>query len=527
MIAPTNRFSDITTKRQLSIYDKHFQHYADAGFQPRPVEPGSKAAIKGWRRDVPTIAVAPGNNYGIGLRLGTRFSDSTLLTAIDCDHDDFARLTRALVSPVCGRVGKKGVAVFARVMGECDKCDLKVAGHETKVGEFLGTNSYLVIPLTVHPCGQSYRWTDQPLLEVGWQNLPVVDPDLIKAVFASEHLPDIMRGVATHDAMLKFVGQLAQRSEDFGYLERVVTACFPEDYQGDSLEELPSVLRDTAKKFETGKWIRMRKGAVGFPDVFKDGLPRPSLPNTKTALQRIGVECRHDLFRLCYVVNGHELESYVGEVSDPTLLRLRELVYEKFGFDPTTETVQTALRTLANHARFHPVRDYLDRLVWDGRARIDGWLIDYAGAEDTPFVRAAGALVLVAAARRVREPGCKFDELLVLESPDQGTNKSSALRALAVRPEWFTDNLSLGLSPKETIETLSGHWIVEVGELQGIRKNEVERVKRSSPARPTGQECPMTARSPMRADSASSSRQPMPNNTCAIRPATAGSGRCR
>ena len=84
--------------------------------------------------------------------------------------------------------------------------------------------------------------------------------------------------------------------------------------------------------------------------------------------------------------------------------------------------------TLANHHRFHPVCNYLDALQWDGVPRIDRWLITYGGAKDGDYVRAVGALVLVAAVRRVRSPGCKFDEMLVLENPEQGTNKSRRCR---------------------------------------------------------------------------------------------------
>ena len=84
---------------------------------------------------------------------------------------------------------------------------------------------------------------------------------------------------------------------------------------------------------------------------------------------------------------------------------------------------------------------------------------------------------MTAAVRRVRDPGCKFEEMLVLENEEQGTNKSSALRVLAVKSEWFSDNLPLGLSPQETIEALSGHWIVEASELSGMRGAEIERMK--------------------------------------------------
>ena len=224
-------------------------------------------------------------------------------------------------------------------------------------------------------------------------------------------------------------------------------------------------------------WRVRAVAAMGFPDVSENGALKRSLPNTKVALVKLGVECRHDLFKLRYLVDGHELESFVGDVSDPALLRLREIIYERFGFDASTETVYTAVMTLANHHRFHPVRDYLDGLKWDGVPRIDRWLITYGGAKDSEYTRAVGALVLVAAVRRVRDPGCKFDEMLVLENPEQGTNKSTALQVLAVEHEWFSDNLPLGLPARETIEALSGHWIVEVSELQGMRKSDIEKVK--------------------------------------------------
>jgi hypothetical protein len=67
--------------------------------------------------------------------------------------------------------------------------------------------------------------------------------------------------------------------------------------------------------------------------------------------------------------------------------------------------------------------------------------------------------------------------MLVLENPEQGTDKSSALRVLAVDPEWFSDNLPLGLSARETIEAVAGRWIIEVSELQGMRKSDIGRVK--------------------------------------------------
>src|SRR5262245_22189652 len=83
----------------------------------------------------------------------------------------------------------------------------------------------------------------------------------------------------------------------------------------------------------------------------------------------------------------------------------------------------------------------------------------------------------MAAVRRVRHPGCKFDETLVLENPTQGTDKSSALQILAVKPEWFSDNLSFNLRGREAIEQTTGVWIAEFPELRGLRASDRDKRK--------------------------------------------------
>lgn len=120
------------------------------------------------------------------------------------------------------------------------------------------------------------------------------------------------------------------------------------------------------------------------------------------------------------------------------------------------------------------VREYLDSLVWDRKNRIDRWLIEYAGAEDTAYVRAISRDVLVAAVRRARQPGCKLDAMVVLAGP-QGSGKTSALRILA-SDEWFTASIPLGSSP-EIIEATAGKWFVEASELRRMGKGDASAFK--------------------------------------------------
>ena len=116
-------------------------------------------------------------------------------------------------------------------------------------------------------------------------------------------------------------------------------------------------------------------------------------------------------------------------------------------------------------AQHTSVIDYLKGLVWDGTPRLDRWLVDLAGAEDTADVRAISRGMLVAAVRRARHPGCRFDQMPVLVGP-QGSGKSAALRVL-VGDDWIGDDLPLS-DARSLLEATTGKWVVEIGELEGL-----------------------------------------------------------
>ena len=99
-----------------------------------------------------------------------------------------------------------------------------------------------------------------------------------------------------------------------------------------------------------------------------------------------------------------------------------------------------AVQAAARANPFHPVRDYLDGLVWDRTPRLDSWLVRYFRADDTEYVRAVGPRYLISAVARIYEPGCKVDHLPIFEGP-QGRQKTESLRTLAVKDDWFTDRL--------------------------------------------------------------------------------------
>ncbi len=132
-----------------------------------------------------------------------------------------------------------------------------------------------------------------------------------------------------------------------------------------------------------------------------------------------------------------------------------------------------AVEAVAQKRRFHPVRQFLNALVWDGVPRIEDWLSDQLGAEDTPYTRAVGSRWLIAAVARIFSPGCQADNALILEGA-QGQRKSSALRALG--SPWFTDDLAEVTSKDAAMQT-AGVWIIEIAELDALRGVEATRVK--------------------------------------------------
>lgn len=135
--------------------------------------------------------------------------------------------------------------------------------------------------------------------------------------------------------------------------------------------------------------------------------------------------------------------------------------------------INDALAIVLERHKFHPVREYLESLWWDGIPRIETLFIDYLGAEDSPYTRAVTRKMLVAAVARVFQPGVKFDYSAVLVGP-QGCGKSAIIKRLAL--DWHSDSLTT-VSGKEAYEQLQGAWIIEMAELTATRKAEVEAVK--------------------------------------------------
>jgi len=161
-------------------------------------------------------------------------------------------------------------------------------------------------------------------------------------------------------------------------------------------------------------------------------------------------------------------------ISDDDVGRIQEFLHTAGLPRVGREMVGQAVYMIGVDNRFHPVRDWLNTLVWDGEQRLGGWLQTYLGAEgETDYLAAIGRMFLIAMAARILKPGCKADYMLVLEG-EQGVEKSKACAALA--GEYFSDNLPQ-IHSKDASLHMRGKWLVEIAELAAIAKADAEGLK--------------------------------------------------
>lgn len=143
----------------------------------------------------------------------------------------------------------------------------------------------------------------------------------------------------------------------------------------------------------------------------------------------------------------------------------------KLGKDVTHQAVDVRARERS----FHPVREYLESLEWDGRPRLSRWLSYYFGAEDSPYTQAIGRMFPISMVARIFDPGCKVDHMMVLEGI-QGALKSTACAVLGA--EWYSDHLpDITAAGKDVSQHLSGKWLIEVSEMSALSKGEAAILK--------------------------------------------------
>lgn len=457
------------------IYDQAKLAYLDKGLWVRRVSPGKKGCRdQNWQRAQPEVEqTAPYD--GIAIMAGSPLPDGTTLGFIDVDHDGLTEAFRIWLGPKCERIGKKGTAIPVKIDGNVSNAKFYAGGGSKPLVELMAHQSIVVAPPSIHPeTKRPYQWRGVSLLNLNLDDLPFVDSQKIgfmKALVENEDLQVILGGEGTHSAGLAMVGRLVHHVEDDEALAKIVESLFPEGYEGDSLKELPNWIKSARKKVDSGKWemrdssfIRTKSGSIII-----------CAKNTITALEKLEVKTRYDVF------SDHEMVKIGDGPEQPNTdnieCSIRQQMDLEFSYRVPPNTFRDTMRAIALGNSFHPVKDYLNGLKWDGVHRLDTWLVECSGAEDSPYVREVGKILLVAAVRRIMEPGAKFDEMPVLQSSKQGTYKSTALNVLAVRDEWFCDSFSLDQDSKTLMEVTQGKWIIEISELKGLSRGGSDHVK--------------------------------------------------
>jgi hypothetical protein len=245
---------------------------------------------------------------------------------------------------------------------------------------------------------------------------------------------------------------------------------FPERSKSEDAEALPDAEKKAVAKFKS-KEIAKPSHAYPFEvvDVTAKGEPvLSSIANVKSALDYLGIKAWHNEFTSRPVIEG--IPGCIALDNHGVLEVWRRI--NNLGLFVQERFVDRAVAALARERRRHPIRDWLDSLTWDRKSRLDTLFIEYAGAPDTPYNRALSKLLLVAMVRRVREPGVKFDHLILLRGK-QNIGKSLLWQILAGGPEYFTDRLDFRYDSKKIVERTSGKWLAEVSEMKGLSSAEI------------------------------------------------------
>jgi len=169
-----------------------------------------------------------------------------------------------------------------------------------------------------------------------------------------------------------------------------------------------------------------------------------------------------------------EKKIITGKVLDnEDITEIRYYISRAHNFEPPKHITGEACYLISKRNSHHPVKEYIESIIWDGVNRLDEWLIKSAGCDDNIYIRMASSKFLIAAVNRIYNPGCKFDHMIILEG-DQRIGKSTLVEIMA--GVWFLDT-NFGNKDKDLIDSLRGSMLIEIAELDGMNKKDVAWLK--------------------------------------------------
>lgn len=204
-----------------------------------------------------------------------------------------------------------------------------------------------------------------------------------------------------------------------------------------------------------------------------------SIDNCMTVFQRDpllkGAIRKNELSGKIDIVGNLGWERTSSSLTDTDVYQLHWYLEKEYGLK-NERNINKAMNIAASENRYHPIREYLEQLVWDGKYRIGRLLPKYLGAEEDAYTREIIQLLMLAAIRRVYEPGCKY-EIMVCLVGGQGAGKSTFFRFLAIKDEWFSDDLKR-MDDDNVYRKMQGHWIIEMSEMMAtVNAKSIEDIK--------------------------------------------------
>jgi hypothetical protein len=521
-----------TNKRQLTQAALNYRD--NHHWVPLRLE-GKKPIGEAWQKRTladPIPEFRSGNNIGflLGAPSGNVIRLDPDFRAIDAVTDILFSEPTAISgresSPRSGRFYRcPGVKSMKFKLPDAMKNDVRLPIHNGKpnliVFQILSTGSQTMAPPSIHPDdGDEVVWVNeqQPAtLEQGelyrrvgieafcmavrqfWPPLGTRNEAamalarVLLETFATS-ISDEEKRIAIVDDMVLAVAMAGGDGQDSSDGKERAAATLEKMRSGDNttgmtrLVELLDLPEKVVKTFR--QWLGLASpvravlsSGIPWRECRANRTPLPTMHNARLAITALGVECSYDTFhnKMLFGFRGdevrHELKEVIGEVSDDGIIRLRQLMSDRFGVDLEDKATRDAVKSLALEHCFDPVCDMLAKAEteWDGTERLDKMAVTHFNAEDTEYNRAIVRKTMIAAVRRARHPGCKFDNILVLEGPE-GYFKSMTLAILAGEDN-FSDQSILGARDKEVQEQLSEVWIHENADLAGMKKADVEHVK--------------------------------------------------
>ena len=368
------------------------------------------------------------------------------------------------------------------------------AGRVARGIDVRGVNGYAIVPPSVHPTGTPYTWLGPPTLA------PISAPQwlLTLATNASklESSPAISdsAGIIPEGERNASLASLAGSMRRRGASQDAITAALLAENKRACDPPLPQneveKIAESVARYQPESKLRQRPIRVALSGVellqTDNGAARGCVANAVTLLREspewqgvIGFDEFSECVVLHKVAPGFppDQRPYPRDWSDDADVHTMCWLQRAGVIINSGNTVAAAIQAVAREKqnRFHPVRDWLSSLTWDRTERADHWLTNSFAAEKSNYVSAVSRRWLISACARAFSPGCQVDHSLLLIGR-QGIGKSSGLRALVPRPEWFADSVST-LGSRDSRLELRGKWIVELSELSALRRADVESVK--------------------------------------------------